>query len=90
MADDTKVSSIPGPVEVSDLLPAEEGGECELFGIFGIFIQFLLALICTSSLVGKFGKILTFYNYSYLLYFCLLHSEEVLAWGDAHMEGILS
>ena len=61
MADATKLSSIPGPVEVSDLLPAEEGGECELFGIFGIFIQFLLALICTSSLVGKLKIILSNY-----------------------------
>ena len=31
----------------------EESSECELLGVFGIFIQFLLATICIGSLVIK-------------------------------------
>lgn len=55
---DAKLATFPGPIQVTQIsqevdVEAEEGGECELFGFFGIFIQFLLALICTASLVVK-------------------------------------
>lgn len=59
-----------GPIRI---LAAEEEvetaqGECELFGLFGIFIQMLLAFICTMSLVVK--KFLPGENRSWKV-FCL-------------------
>ena len=54
MADAQTTPVLQGQIPVPDWIPAEEGGgECELFGLFGIFIQFILAVICTSSLLGK-------------------------------------
>ena len=57
--------SMLGPV--GDILEKDDSqtGECELFGIFGIFIQAFLAFICTSALIGKSRKhapMITFAN----------------------------
>ena len=48
-------ASTKGPIIVSSAETDDSNQECELFGIFGLFIQLILGAICIGALVGKFG-----------------------------------
>ena len=68
-------------MEPADTSSGEPQQECELFGLFGIFIQALLAFVCTMSLVVK--KFLPTETRSWKV-FCLDIWKQLLTAAFAH------
>ena len=46
---------------------SDQTGECQLFGLFGMFVQMALAFLCISALVGKY-EILFQYEPNYFIF----------------------
>lgn len=76
-----------GPIELPQEEPEPEAAQsCELFGLFGIFIQMLLAFVCTMSLVVK--KFLPGENRSWKV-FCLDVWKQLLTAAFAHLLNLI-
>ena len=46
---------------------SDQTGECQLFGLFGLFVQMALAALCISALVGKY-KTLSQFESNYFMF----------------------
>ena len=52
-------------IELNSLtVDSDQTGECQLFGLFGLFVQMALAALCISALVGKYE---TLYESNYFI-----------------------